>query len=137
MYVSFISFDSPWIAAVQILLVGLACSVFLYFATGWIFRFTGVERLIQKLLGHTTRIGHDPLPRAIGKYIAVFVYLFGSVPLITKKWGKGFLERMGSIRYYFMIFLMLGMMSLPIKMYLRWFFNLKYIISMPEFELNL
>jgi hypothetical protein len=75
--------------------------------------------------------------REIFGVIAVFVYLFGSVPLITKKWGKEFLERMGSIRYYFMIFLMLGMMSLPIKMYLRWFFNLKYIISMPEFELNL
>ncbi len=75
MYVSISSFESPWIAAVQILLLGLLCSVFLYFATGWIFRLTGIEKLIQRLLGHTTKIGHDPLPRAIGKYIAVFVFL--------------------------------------------------------------
>ena len=35
------------------------------------------------------------------------------------------------------IFLVLSMATLPIKMYLRWLFNLKYIIAMPEFELNL
>lgn len=75
--------------------------------------------------------------REIFGLIATFGYLFGLVPLITKKWGKSYLERMGSIRYYIMIFLVLSMMSLPIKMYLRWFFNLKYILAMPEFELNL
>ena len=57
--------------------------------------------------------------------------------MITKKWGKTYLEKMGSIRYYLMLFLVLSMMSLPIKMYLRWFFNLKYLVAMPEFELNL
>ena len=69
--------------------------------------------------------------------IVVFGYLFGLVPIVTKKWGKTYLERMGTISYYLMIFLVLSMMSLPIKMYLRWFFNLKYILAMPEFELNL
>ena len=69
--------------------------------------------------------------------VAVFIYLFALVPLITKKWGKTYLEKMGAIRYYLMIFLVLSMMSLPIKMYLRWFFNLKYLVAMPEFELNL
>jgi hypothetical protein len=33
--------------------------------------------------------------------------------------------------------LLLLMMSLPIKMMLRWTFNLKYIIFIPEFFLNL
>jgi hypothetical protein len=75
--------------------------------------------------------------REIFGIIVTFVYLFATIPLITKKWGAGMLEKMGPIRYYLMIFLMLGMMSLPIKMYLRWFFNLKYILAMPEFELNL
>lgn len=64
-------------------------------------------------------------------------YFIGSVPLITKKWGKNYIERMGQIRYYLMVFLLLGMALLPIKMYLRWFFTLKYIVAMPEFELNL
>jgi hypothetical protein len=75
--------------------------------------------------------------REIFGIIATGAYLFASVPLITKKWGKTYLERMGAIRYYLMIFLVLGMMSLPIKMYLRWFITLKYIVAMPEFELNL
>jgi hypothetical protein len=32
--------------------------------------------------------------------------------------------------------LMLFMASLPIKMVLRWVFNLKYIIAIPEYFLN-
>lgn len=61
-----------------------------------------------------------------------------AVPLwATKKWGQDMLARMGGPRYWLLVFLVLGMMSLPIKMYLRWFFTLKYIIAMPEFELNL
>lgn len=77
------------------------------------------------------------LVREIFGVILTGFYLVGSIPLITKKWGQSYLERMGAIRYYIMIFLMLSMMSLPIKMYLRWFINLKYIVAMPEFELNL
>lgn len=65
------------------------------------------------------------------------IYLAVLPVFITKKWGKEMIERMGSIRYYLMLFLVLGMMSLPLKMYLRWFFTLKYIVAMPEFELNL
>lgn len=75
--------------------------------------------------------------REIFGIIVTFFYMIGIIPLITKKWGHKYLSRMGTIRYYIMIILILGMMSLPIKMYLRWFFNLKYIIAMPEFELNL
>lgn len=69
----------------------------------------------------------------------IFMGLYGivSVPYITKKWGHAYLERMGAIRYYLMVFLLLGMALLPLKMYLRWFFTLKYIVAMPEFELNL
>jgi hypothetical protein len=43
---------------------------------------------------------------------------------------------MGFIRYMIMSNLMLLMLSLPIKMVLRWTFNLKYIVSIPEFSLN-
>jgi hypothetical protein len=66
---------SPWVAAGQITLAGLITSALLYFFIGWIFRFTGIEKLLHRFLGHTTRIGGDPRPRAIGKYIAVFVFL--------------------------------------------------------------
>lgn len=62
-------------AAGQLALGGLITSIILYFLIGWIFRFTGVEKLLHRFLGHSTRIGSDPLPKAIGKYIAVFVFL--------------------------------------------------------------
>ena len=29
------------------------------------------------------------------------------------------------------------MLSLPIKMYLRWIFNLKYIVAIPEIAFNI
>lgn len=83
-----------------------------------------------------------PLPknillREILGFLLVISY-YAVVPILfTKKMGKKFLENMGSIRYYIFVFLLLTMASLPIKMYLRWFFNLKYIIFMPEFELNI
>ncbi len=35
------------------------------------------------------------------------------------------------------MFLFLIMLALPIKMYLRWLFNLKYIIAIPEFFFNI
>jgi hypothetical protein len=69
--------------------------------------------------------------------LLVGAYFFVSIPLITKVWGKKLLEDMGKIRYYILMFLFLSMASLPIKMFLRWLFNLKYIVGMPEFELNL
>jgi hypothetical protein len=64
-------------------------------------------------------------------YYVVVPYYF------TKKAGAKFLESMGAFRYYLFLFLLLTMSSLPIKMYLRWFFNLKYIVFMPEFEMNI
>jgi len=69
--------------------------------------------------------------------IVTFLYFALPIPIIAKFVGKDVRLKMGNIRYYLTIFLLLGMMSLPVKMYLRWFLNLKYIIAMPEFELNL
>ena len=47
------------------------------------------------------------------------------------------LAKMGLIRFMVMSNLLLFMMILPIKMVLRWTINLKYIISIPEYFLNL
>jgi hypothetical protein len=46
-------------------------------------------------------------------------------------------EKMGPARYYLAVSLFLLMLSLPIKMYLRWFFNLKYIVAFPEIFFNI
>ena len=47
------------------------------------------------------------------------------------------LKKMGIIRFMVLANLMLMMAMLPIKMILRWTINLKYIISIPEYFLNL
>lgn len=83
-----------------------------------------------------TRVPSNILVREIFGIIFLGFYFVGSVPLITKMWGQKFLDKMGTIRYYLLIFLVLSMAFLPLKMYLRWFFTLKYIVAMPEFELN-
>jgi hypothetical protein len=44
---------------------------------------------------------------------------------------------MGLVRYYVMAMLLLFMALLPIKMALRWSVDLKYLIAIPEFFLNL
>jgi hypothetical protein len=46
-------------------------------------------------------------------------------------------DGMGLIRYGVMIMLLLLMALMPIKMVLRWLFNLKYFIYLPEFNANL
>jgi hypothetical protein len=56
-------------------LLGVVVSALLYFAIGWLLRLTGIENLFHKFLGNRTKIGNDPLPKAFGKYIAVFVFL--------------------------------------------------------------
>jgi len=83
-----------------------------------------------------------PLPKNIflREFLGISITLlyYALLPtLITRKFGYKFLQTMGKARYYLLIFLVLTMMSLPLKMYLRWFINLKYIVFMPEFELNI
>jgi hypothetical protein len=46
-------------------------------------------------------------------------------------------ENMGGIRYVIMVIHLLLMALMPIKMVLRWIFNLKYFIYLPEFSANL
>jgi Cytochrome b(C-terminal)/b6/petD len=50
---------------------------------------------------------------------------------------KRMYENMGAIRYTVMVMLLLFMALMPIKMVLRWLFNLKYFIYLPEFSANL
>ena len=45
-------------------------------------------------------------------------------------------EKMGPLRYFVGVNLFLIMMMVPIKMYLRWAFNLKYILYLQEFSFN-
>jgi len=50
---------------------------------------------------------------------------------------RKYYEKMGPWRYSVFVMLVLAMFALPIKMVLRWLFNLKYIIAMPEIFFNI
>ena len=64
-------------------------------------------------------------------------YLVLLPPLMATTIFRKFFVKMGFFRYMLMANLMLLMMALPMKMALRWVFNLKYIIYIPEIFLNL
>jgi len=75
--------------------------------------------------------------REMWGFIALGIY-FGLMPLML---AKTFLKRiyvsLGTVRYSFFIVLLLIATSLPIKMCLRWAFNIKYIVAIPEFFFNI
>ena len=76
--------------------------------------------------------------REIVGLIIVAAYYLGLGYLCQRsKKGQFIMKSLGKIRYYCIMLLALTMVLLPVKMYLRWLFNLKYLIAMPEFELNL
>jgi hypothetical protein len=63
-------------------------------------------------------------------------YFIALPPILALTVFRGFFQKMGLIRFMLMANLMLFMTALPIKMVLRWVFNLKYIIAIPEYFLN-
>ena len=69
-------------------------------------------------------------------FLVVLGYLLLIPPLLAKSVFKGFYKTLGPARYHLMVFLLLMMAALPIKMVMRWLFNLKYIIGIPEYFFN-
>ena len=74
--------------------------------------------------------------REIFGIILVLAYL-GLAPALALGPLRRFYLKMGAPRYYVGVFLFLTMMSLPIKMVLRWLFNLKYIVHIQEIFFNI
>ena len=68
--------------------------------------------------------------------LLVLGYFIALPPLMALTFFRGFYQRMGFLRFMVLANLLLFMASLPIKMVLRWVFNLKYLISIPEFLFN-
>lgn len=57
--------------------------------------------------------------------------------LARTKMFKKYIEERGAVRFNIYMILALSMLALPIKMYLRWAFNLKYLVAIPEFFFNI
>jgi hypothetical protein len=68
--------------------------------------------------------------------VLVGAYFVALPPLMATTIFRNFFAKMGFIRFMLMANLLLFMASLPLKMVLRWVWNLKYIISIPEYFLN-
>lgn len=68
--------------------------------------------------------------------LLVLGYFIALPPLMALTVFRRYYERMGFIRFMVMANLLLFMASLPIKMVLRWVFQLKYLISIPEYFFN-
>jgi hypothetical protein len=84
---------------------------------------------------------HMPLPhlwliRELFGLALVLAYL-GLPPLLALGPFRRFFLKMGPPRYYVGAYLFLMMASLPIKMVLRWLFNLKYIVHIQEIFFNI
>ena len=76
--------------------------------------------------------------REIFGILLVLVYVFVLPVVLAKTAFKDLLREAGRARgTTSAAFLFLMMMSLPIKMLLRWIFNLKYIVAIPEFFFNI
>ena len=69
--------------------------------------------------------------------LAVAFYLIVLPNIMAATVFRSFYIRMGLLRYMILANLMLMMMSLPIKMVLRWAVNLKYIVAIPEWFFNI
>src|SRR5438067_6516860 len=76
--------------------------------------------VIREIFGITLVIGYMGLP-----------------PLMALGPFRRFYLKMGAPRYYVGSFLFLFMLSLPIKMVLRWLFNLKYLVHIQEIFFNI
>ena len=89
----------------------------------------------QKMLGIKVE-GMPWYKRELPGIILVVLYLFALPPLMARLM-RGFFLKMGFFRFFVLVTLLQFMAALPIKMILRWTFNLKYIVAFPEFFFNI
>ena len=88
-----------------------------------------------KLLGQG--LPDNILLREFLGFLTVGGYLFVLPILLAKTVLKDMVEAYGPTRFVSLMIFGLVMLSLPLKMYLRWMFNLSYFISIPEYFFNI
>ena len=69
--------------------------------------------------------------------LLVLAYVTVVPVALAKTVLRSYYEKLGPARFYVTVFLFLMMLSLPVKMLTRWLFNLKYVVSLPEFFFNI
>ncbi|MFQ5454808.1 MAG: cytochrome B6 [Nitrospirota bacterium] len=87
-----------------------------------------LEVIFQNLLG----MGKD-ISNILSILIVIGYYVIGmALPFIFL---RKFYEKMGFIRYNIMMFFFLTMMGVPLKIFLRLIFNIKYVLITPWFKI--
>ena len=79
----------------------------------------------------------NPIVREIFGLTLVAAYFLALPPLLAKRSLKMYYEKLGPARFHIMVFLGLTMLSLPIKMMLRWTLNMHYVVTVPEIFFNI
>ena len=79
---------------------------------------------------------NQPLPdniliREVFGIVLVGIHFFVIPPLLAMTRLKNFYARMGNVKYAVFMFLSMAALTLPIKMFLRWTINLKYMVAIP------
>jgi len=74
--------------------------------------------------------------REIAGAVFLVLYFVALPPLLARTILRDLRRKMGLGRYTMMILLLLLMMTIPLKMILRWTLNVNYIVSIPEYLLN-
>ncbi len=67
----------------------------------------------------------------------MLAYLFLLPPLLAKTVMRTFFIKMGFVRFFVLVTLIQFMVLMPLKMVLRWYINLKYIVFIPEAFFNI
>ena len=85
----------------------------------------------------STGLPENPLVREAPGIIAVVLYMVVTPAILARTVLKKFFHELGFARFSVLVMLLLMMASLPIKMFLRWTINLKYLVSIPEWFFNI
>ncbi|MFZ5832032.1 MAG: hypothetical protein ACOY3P_18260 [Planctomycetota bacterium] len=68
--------------------------------------------------------------------VLLTVYLIGTPILLRWTWMRPLRSQLGSTRFWIVTILLVLMLTLPLKMLLRWTLGLGYVVSMPEYALS-
>jgi hypothetical protein len=79
----------------------------------------------------------NPIVRESFGLLLVAAYFIAAPILLARRGMRHFYEKMGPVRFHIMVFLLLTMVSLPIKMLLRWTLNMQYLVNIPEIFFNI
>ena len=75
--------------------------------------------------------------RELPGILVLGAYFVVTPAILARTMLKNMRKKLDPVRYAILVMLVLMMAALPIKMYLRWAFNLKYLVAIPEFFFNI